>query len=159
MERFVYYAPQSFFHVGRAHRDRLVAAHGRLDPLIGGIVRDEMRERGWWYLAVAVPLGWCGMWVGGYLGLLLVPMFAWAAVASVRRSKPLFLLYAAPPFVMLGAACAARQSLHPLQPDPDRAVLRRRRVAHGVGGRALAFAMASSRASTVIRSSCARSLR
>jgi hypothetical protein len=60
-----------------------------------------MRKRGWWYLAVAVPLGWCGMWVGGYLGLLLVPMFAWAAVASVRRSKPLFLLYAAPPFVML----------------------------------------------------------
>ena len=34
MERFVYYSPESFFHVGRAHRDQLVEAHGRLDPLI-----------------------------------------------------------------------------------------------------------------------------
>jgi len=102
MERFVYYSPQSFFHVGRAHRDELTAAHGRLDPLIGGLVRDEMRERGWWYLAVAVPLGWCGMWVGGYLGLLLVPAFAWAAVTAASRNRPLFLLYAVPPFVMLG---------------------------------------------------------
>ncbi|MGE0038985.1 MAG: hypothetical protein AB7S93_25600 [Xanthobacteraceae bacterium] len=102
MERFVYYSPQSFFHVGRAHRDQLNAANGRLDPLIGDIVRDEMRERGWWYFAVAIPLGWCGMWIGGYLGLLLVPTFVWAAVAALRRDRPLFLLYAAPPFVMLG---------------------------------------------------------
>ena len=36
MERFVYYSPKSFFHVGRAHRDKLVEAHGRLDPQIGG---------------------------------------------------------------------------------------------------------------------------
>ena len=102
MERFVYYSPQSFFHVGRAHRDQLKAAHGRLDPLIGDLIRDEMRERGWWYLAVALPLGWCGLWVGGNLGLLLVPAFAWAAVAAARRGRPLFLLYAMPPFVMLG---------------------------------------------------------
>ena len=27
MERFVYYSPQSFFHVGRAHREQLKAAH------------------------------------------------------------------------------------------------------------------------------------
>jgi hypothetical protein len=102
MERFVYYSPQSFFHVGRAHREELKAANGRLDPLIGGLIRDEMRERGWWYIAVAIPLGWCGMWVGGYLGLLLVPAFAWAAVAAARRGRPLFLLYPVPPFVMLG---------------------------------------------------------
>jgi hypothetical protein len=47
MERFVYYTPNSFFHVGRAHRDTLVEANGRLDPLIGAVIRDEMRER-WW---------------------------------------------------------------------------------------------------------------
>jgi hypothetical protein len=101
MERFVYYAPRSFFHVGRGHREQLKAEHGRLDPVIGGLVRDEMRARGWWYLAVAVPLGWCGMWVGGYLGLLLVPVFAGAAVMAVRRKRLLLLLYSAPPFVML----------------------------------------------------------
>ena len=74
--------------------------------MIGSIVRDEMRQRGWWYFAVALPLGWCGMWLGGYLGLLLVPVFAVAAVTAVRRSKPLFLLYAVPPFVMLGLHAA-----------------------------------------------------
>ena len=42
----------------------------------------------------------------GYLGLALVPLFAWACVAAVRRSKPLFLLYAAPPLVMLGLHAA-----------------------------------------------------
>ena len=106
MERFVYYSPHSFFHVGRAHREQIKATHGRLDPVIGSIVRDEMRQRGWWYFAVALPLGWCGMWLGGYLGLLLVPVFAVAAVTALRRSKPLFLLYAVPPFVMLGLHAA-----------------------------------------------------
>ena len=28
---------------------------------------DVMRERGWRYLLVSVPLGWCGIWVGGIL--------------------------------------------------------------------------------------------
>jgi hypothetical protein len=102
MARFVYYSPKSFFHVGRLRRDKLVEAHGRLDPLIGDIVRSEMRERGWWYLLVSLPLGWCGMWVGGYLGLVLVPLFVAAGIAAARRSRPLLLLYAAPPLVMLG---------------------------------------------------------
>jgi hypothetical protein len=106
MERFVYYTPKSFFHVGRAHRDKLVEAHGRLDPLIKDLIRDEMRERGWQYLLVSVPLAWCGLWVGGLLGLALVPLFAAACVMAVRRSKPLFLLYATPPFVMLALHAA-----------------------------------------------------
>ena len=101
MERFVYYTPKSFFHVGRLRRDKLIEAHGRLDPLIGGIVREEMRERGFRHLATSVALGWCGMWVGGYLGLILVPLFAAAGVSALRRGRPLFLLYAVPPLVML----------------------------------------------------------
>jgi hypothetical protein len=106
MERFVYYTPKSFFHVGRAHRDKLVEAHGRLDPLIRDLIRDEMRERGWQYVLVSVPLGWCGLWVGGLLGLALVPLFVAACIMAVRRSKPLFLLYAAPPLVMLALHAA-----------------------------------------------------
>jgi hypothetical protein len=35
-----------------------------------------------------------------------VPLFAWACVAAMRRSKPLFLIYAAPPVVMLGLHAA-----------------------------------------------------
>ncbi len=162
MERFVYYSPKSFFHVGRAHRDKLVEAHGRLDPLIGGLIRDEMRANWWRHLLVSIPLAWCGMWVGGWLGLLLVPLFACACVAAVRRGKPLLLLYAVPALVMLGAARRRRQPIHPLQPDPDRSVLRRRRVAHcdpSLAGLDRALAMAISRASTVINSICARSLR
>jgi len=106
MERFVYYTPHSFFHVGRSHRDALIKVHGRLDPVITDVIRGEMRERWWRYLLVSVPLAWCGMWVGGLLGLALVPLFVGACVLAVRRSKPLFLLYAAPAVVMLGLHAA-----------------------------------------------------
>ena len=75
--------------------------HGRLDPLIKGLLRDEMAERWWRYLLVSLPLAWCGMWVGGWFGLALVPLFGCACVMAARRSKPLFLLYAAPAVVML----------------------------------------------------------
>jgi hypothetical protein len=106
MARFTYSAPGSFFEIGRTRRDRLVAAHGRLDPLIKGLIGEEMRQRWWRYLLVGLPLAWCGMWVGGLLGLALVPLFAWACVEAVRRSKPLFLLYAAPALAMLGLHAA-----------------------------------------------------
>jgi hypothetical protein len=106
MARLVYSTPGSFFEAGRLHRDRLLQAHGRLDPLIKDLVHDEMRQRGWRYLLTGLPLAWCGMWVGGLLGLALVPLFAWACVAAMRRSKPLFLIYAAPPVVMLGLHAA-----------------------------------------------------
>jgi hypothetical protein len=106
MARFVYSTPGSFFEAGRLHRERLLQAHGRLDPLIKDLIRDEMRQRGWRYLLTGLPLAWCGMWVGGLLGLALVPLFAWACVAAIRRSKPLFLLYAAPAVTMLGLHAA-----------------------------------------------------
>ncbi len=101
MHRFVYHTPGSFFHVGRDRRDQLVSEHGRLDPLIGGIVRQELRE-GWWrHLAVSIPLAWCGMWPGWLISLLLVPLFVVACVRAFRQA-PLFLLYAAPAVAMLG---------------------------------------------------------
>jgi hypothetical protein len=106
MARFVYSTPGSFFEVGRTRRDGLVAAHGRLDPLIKDLIGEEMRQRWWRYVLVTLPLAWCGMWVGGLFGLVLVPLFAWACVDAVRRSKPLFLLYAAPALVMLGLHAA-----------------------------------------------------
>jgi hypothetical protein len=106
MERFVYDTPRSFFHVGRAHRDKLVEAHGRLDPLIGAIAREELSRNWWRHLSVSVPLAWCGMWVGGWLGLFLMPLFAAACVAARRRSRWLFLIYAAPAIAMLGLHAA-----------------------------------------------------
>jgi hypothetical protein len=106
MARFVYYTPGSFFHVGRSHREQLVETHGRLDPLIKELIRDEMVQRWWRYLLVSLPLAWCGMWVGGWFGLALVPLFGCACVMAVRRSKPLFLLYAAPAVVMLALHAA-----------------------------------------------------
>jgi hypothetical protein len=106
MARFVYHKPGSFFHVGRSRRDQLVETHGRLDPLIKDLIRDEMVERWWRYALVSLPLAWCGMWVGGWFGLALVPLFGCACVMAVRRSKPLFLLYAAPAVVMLALHAA-----------------------------------------------------
>jgi len=106
MARFVYDRPGSFFEVGRLHRDKLVEAHGRLDPLIKDLIRHQMAQRWWRYLLVSLPLAWCGMWVGGWFGLALVPLFGCACVMAVRRSKPLFLLYAAPAVVMLALHAA-----------------------------------------------------
>jgi 4-amino-4-deoxy-L-arabinose transferase-like glycosyltransferase len=111
MHRFVYHTRDSFFHVGRGRRDALVKEFGRLDPLIGGIVIDEMRSDWWRHFLVSIPLGWCGMWAGWLWALLLVPLFALACVRAARKRRPLLLLYAAPAAVMLCFhAVAANQS-------------------------------------------------
>jgi hypothetical protein len=101
MDRFVYYKPNSFFHAGRGHRDKLVEEYGRLDPLIMRLIAAEFRENPWRHLLVSVPLGWCGMWVGGWLGLLLVPFFGLAIVTAERPKKVFLVLYSAPAFAML----------------------------------------------------------
>jgi len=106
MDRFVYDMPNSFFRTGRNNREALVATHGRLDPLIGGIAREEISRNWSRHLLTSVALAWCGMWVGGWLGLALVPLFGCACVMAVRRSKPLFLLYTAPAVVMLALHAA-----------------------------------------------------
>lgn len=101
MHRFLYYTKDSFFNVGRNHRNALVAQYGRLDPLISGIVLDEMRANWWRHLITSIPLAWCGMWTGWIVSLLLVPMFAWACIRAVRIRQPLFLLFALPPIANL----------------------------------------------------------
>jgi 4-amino-4-deoxy-L-arabinose transferase-like glycosyltransferase len=102
MHRFVYHTRDSFFHVGRGRRDMLVKEYGRLDPLIRGIVLEEMRANWWRHLLVSIPLAWCGMWAGWIVSLLMVPLFGWACVSLARQRQPLMLLYAAPAIVMLG---------------------------------------------------------
>jgi 4-amino-4-deoxy-L-arabinose transferase-like glycosyltransferase len=102
MHRFVYHTKDSFFHVGRDRRDALIARYVRLDPLISGIVGEEMRASWWRHLLVSIPLAWCGMWAGWLASLLLIPLFAWACVRSVRERQPLLMLYAAPAVIMLG---------------------------------------------------------
>jgi hypothetical protein len=100
--RFVYNSPGSFFQIGRGTRESLLRSHGRLDPLLAGLVKSEMRKNWWRHLLVSVPLGWCGMWVGGPIGLVLIPLFAAALVLVWRAPDPLFLAYSSPAFVMLG---------------------------------------------------------
>jgi hypothetical protein len=106
MHRFVYHTTDSFFHVGRGRRDTLVREHGSLDPLISGIVQEEMRNNWWRHLLVSIPLAWCGMWAGWMWGFLTIPLFGWACVRAIRRSRPLLVLYAAPAVVMLGLHAA-----------------------------------------------------
>ena len=101
MARFVWETPGSFFERGRAHRTALVAQHGRLDPIIGDVIRDEMGRNWWRHLLTALPVGWCGMWVSGLWSLILLPLFAWVCVAALRRGDPLLLLFAAPALVLV----------------------------------------------------------
>ena len=102
MERFVYYTPKSFFHVGRGVRDKLVEAHGRLDPLILGIVRQELQKKWWRHHLISISRGWCGQWVGGTVGVLLVPGFVLGVLMARDTRLKLLLLYSTPAFVMLG---------------------------------------------------------
>jgi hypothetical protein len=106
MARFNWRAPQGFFSEGRARRVALVAQHGRLDPVIGALVREELRTNWWRHLVTTLPLAWCGLWIGGVFGLVLIPLFAWAGVRAMRHREGVFLLYAIPPLVMVGLHAA-----------------------------------------------------
>ena len=100
--RFEWNTEQSFFAQGRARRLALVEAHGRLDSVIREEAASELRQNGWRHLLVAIPLAWCGMWVGGIAALVLVPVFAWACARAEPPFRGRLLLYSAPAFVMLG---------------------------------------------------------
>ena len=124
-----------------AHRDKAGRAHGRLDPLIKRPdPRRDARPAAGAISPVSVPLAWCGLWVGGLLGAR-----AGAAVrvrlrhgrAPVEAAVPA-LRDAAPGDARI--ARRGRQPLHALQSDPDRPVLRRRRLGYRGGGRRLAAA-------------------
>jgi hypothetical protein len=102
MHRFLYYAPDSIFHVGRKHRDTLLEQYIRLDPIISQIAIEEMRTNWWRHLLVSIPMAWCGTWVGRLWALITVPLFVAASVRVARKRRPYLLLYAAPALVMLG---------------------------------------------------------
>jgi 4-amino-4-deoxy-L-arabinose transferase-like glycosyltransferase len=102
MSRFEWNQDKSFFNVGRAQRLKLVAAHDRLDPIVGKLLTAEMADKGLRHLLVSLPLAWCGMWVGGPFALLLVPLFWCALILASPIPRRLLLLYSAAPFVMLG---------------------------------------------------------
>ena len=89
MHRFLFHTPASFFHNGRDRRDALRQQHGKLDPLIGGLVRDEMQMNWWRYLLVNIPLAWCGAWPGGIVTLLLLLLFIASVLQSSRAREPL----------------------------------------------------------------------
>jgi len=101
MHRFVYWTSGSFFRLGHDRRDKLFDEYGRLDPLISGIARDEMRSNWWRHLLVSIPLAWCGLWAGWIASLFLVPLFVWACVRSLRDRPPVFLFYTLPALVNL----------------------------------------------------------
>ena len=134
MHRFLYYAPDSIFHEGRGRRDALLEQYTRLDPIISQIAIDEMRTNWWRHLLVSIPLGWCGMWVGGLWALVTVPLFALACVRTVRKRQPYLLFYAAPALVMLGLHALLANEFDSLQSCADWPVLRRGRLAHTLEG-------------------------
>ena len=92
--------------VERAQREALVKAHGKLDPLIGGLFREQLQSNAAGYVMSTVPMAWCGLWVFQVWGLLLLPVFAAALVSAIRRA-PLFLVYAVPALAIVGVHAAA----------------------------------------------------
>jgi hypothetical protein len=106
MHRFMYHTPESFFHTGRKRRDTLIEQNGQIDPLIGQLVQEEMASNWWHYLAVTIPLAWCGMWPGGIVTLVLLPLFIASVLQAVRTREPSLIFYAAPAVLMLGLHAA-----------------------------------------------------
>jgi hypothetical protein len=106
MHRFVYHTPGSFFHTGRERRGSLIEQNGQIDPLIGQLVREELASNWWRYLAVTIPLAWCGMWPGGIVTLFLLPLFIVSVLRAVRAREPSLIFYAAPALLMLGLHAA-----------------------------------------------------
>jgi hypothetical protein len=106
MHRFMFHTSDSFFHNGRERRDVLVEQNGQIDPLIGQLVRQEMAQNWWRYLLVNIPLAWCGMWPGGIVALLLVPLFAVSLRRVVRAGEFDLIFYAAPAVLMLALHAA-----------------------------------------------------
>ena len=106
MHRFMYHTPGSFFHAGRERRGALIEQNGQIDPLIGRLVHEEMASNWWRYLVVNVPLAWCGMWPGGIVSLLLLPLFLISVRQAVCAREPSLIFYAAPAVLMLGLHAA-----------------------------------------------------
>src|ERR1044071_9210230 len=106
MHRFMFHPPASFFHSGRERRDVLLEQNGQIDPLIWQLARDEMAKNWWRYLLVNIPLAWCGMWPGGIVTLLLLPLFLVSVLQAVRAREFDLIFYAAPAVLMLALHAA-----------------------------------------------------
>ena len=106
MHRFMFHTPESFFHSGRERREALVKQNRQIDPLISELVHDEMATKWWRYFLVNIPLAWCGMWPGGIVTLLLLPLFAVSVLQAVRSREPNLIFYAAPAVLMLALHAA-----------------------------------------------------
>ncbi len=106
MHRFMFHTSGSFFHIGRERREILVERNGQIDPLIGQLIQNEIANNWWRYLAVNIPLAWCGMWPGGIVTLLMLPLFIASLVQTVRAREPGLILYAAPAVLMLAVHAA-----------------------------------------------------
>jgi ABC-type Fe3+ transport system permease subunit len=59
-----------------------------------------MARDGWRHILTTLPLFWCGLWVSGLFAVALLPVFAVALVAAVRRRNFMLLFYAAPGLVL-----------------------------------------------------------
>ncbi len=106
MHRFMFHTSESFFHIGRERREVLLERNGKIDPLIGQLMQDEIANKWWRYLLVNIPLAWCGMWPGGIVTLLILPLFIASAVRTARAREPGLILYAAPAVLMLAVHAA-----------------------------------------------------
>jgi hypothetical protein len=106
MHRFMFHTSASFFHNGRDRRDALVEQNSQIDPLIGQLASQEMAKNWWRYLLVNIPLAWCGMWPGGIVTLLLLPLFLVSVLQAVRAREFDLIFYAAPAVLMLALHAA-----------------------------------------------------
>lgn len=99
MNRWGWSGSGTFFGSGTERRVALMG-QGRLDPIIGTILADELRDNWWRHALTSIPIAWCGLWVGQLWGLIFIPIFIVGGVIAVRRRNSLFLAYLFPALAM-----------------------------------------------------------
>jgi hypothetical protein len=100
LRRWRWDEPDGFYTSGMTRRRQLIAEYGRVGPIIMPIILAELRENWWRHVLTTIPIAWVGLWVGQTWGLLLIPVFGFVTVSSIRRRSALFLAYAAPALAM-----------------------------------------------------------
>lgn len=108
VSRFEWTNPDGFFAKGKDQRHYLLQQHGRLDPILYGLVREEMRANWWRFALATIPLAWCGLWIGKTWSLLVLPIFAVSVATAIQKRVWLFIGYSVPPlmFVFVHGAVA-----------------------------------------------------
>ena len=102
-ERLDYADPKGFYQIGNNElRDQTIKDAGGLKNHLSYLLHNYVLKDLFKHIMVTLPLAWRGMWIGKYWGLVAIPVFAFVFVYAARRRWAEYILFALPPWFMVG---------------------------------------------------------